>query len=71
MVRDSQLKLEMIFNEILKKNQMPPNPGGKLNLFSSRIFFSSTSGSANERQASLPFSDKHNRLHETTENESI
>lgn len=33
MVRDSQLKLEMIFNEILKKNQMPPNPGGKIESF--------------------------------------
>lgn len=27
MVRGIQLKLEMIFTEILKKNQMPPNPG--------------------------------------------
>lgn len=71
MVRGIQLKLEMIFTEILKKSNASKSRGGKLNLFSFRIFFSSTSGSANERQASLPSSDKCNRLHETTENESI
>lgn len=40
MVKGIQLKLEMIFTEILQKNQMPPNPGRENCIFFLPGYFS-------------------------------